>query len=136
MCSYVEHMCFLELCLRLILLPLSNFSQPAAVPILLFFPRLFLVYSSSFYPDSSSTVCLSIALCCLCCVWAILCHFLFFICCSIGICFVLCHSSQFEVSSSCLRFQMLLSISLQMLGENCLSIELFSTFHTCTIRLT
>ena len=54
--SYVEHMCFLELCLRLILLPLSNFSQPAAVPILLFFCRLFLVYPASLYPKGSSTM--------------------------------------------------------------------------------
>ena len=40
--------------LRLVLLPLSSFFQPSALPILLFFSRLFLVYPSSFYTEGSS----------------------------------------------------------------------------------
>ena len=54
-----------------------------------------------------SNACLSIAPCGLSRVWLIQRHFLSFICCSIGVCFVICHNFSFEILSGLLTFKIL-----------------------------
>jgi hypothetical protein len=106
-CSYVEHKAFMKF---FHLVPSK--SSPSAVPILLFFSRLFLVYPSSVYPGGFGPVrvFLSHLMVCAFCGQsnAISCP----ICCSVGVLvvhveygrsnvnfipliFVLCHNSSF-----------------------------------------
>jgi len=77
------------------------------------------VYPTSFYLEGSSP---SVAHCGLHNVWPIQRHFFLVICCSVGICFILCHNSSFEIVTGYLTFQYVVGIFLQALGVNHLSI--------------
>jgi hypothetical protein len=112
-CSYVEHRAFVKL-LPLVLSKARPFASFQLIPsfsgsLYVVFSQVVLCLPFFLVPGGyQSSACLFIASCGLRNVWLIHHHFLSFICCSIGICFVLCHNSSFGILSShliCRRHQ-------------------------------
>jgi len=99
-CSFVEYRAFMKLFhldLSKLVVLLSIFILPSAVPIVLFFSRLSLSTPLPCTLRVPVQCISSTAPCVLHSVWPIQCHFLSFICCSVGICFVLYHSPSFVI---------------------------------------
>ena len=124
-CTFVEHKAFMKLFHlvhpKLVILLLSSFLLPSAVPILLFFSRFSLSTPLPF-TLRNSTACHFITPCGLRYIWPIQHHFLSFIFCSVGICFVLCHNSSFEILTGYMKSKYVIGISLQTMGVNYLSV--------------